>query len=83
MLDARIRQFLSQMLLIDFGDHADGPNEHTNLFESGHIDSFGFVQLVAFLETEFAITITEDELLSESLSSFSSMRAFVAQKIGQ
>jgi acyl carrier protein len=79
----KIRQYLSETLLIEFADDSSGISEGANLFESGHIDSFGFVQLVAFLEKEFAINISDDELLSDSLSSFAKIRAFVESKVGQ
>jgi D-alanine--poly(phosphoribitol) ligase subunit 2 len=79
----KIRQYLSETLLIEFSDDSSGVSEGANLFESGLIDSFGFVQLVAFLEKEFDINISDDELLSDSLSSFAKIRAFVESKVGQ
>lgn len=81
-MDEKIRQYLAETLLIEFND-ADGVREDANLFESGLIDSFGFVQLVAFLEKEFDIKISDDEVLSDSLSSFAKIRSFVEAKVAQ
>ncbi len=81
-MDQKIRQYLAETLLIDFSDD-DGVREDANLFESGLIDSFGFVQLVAFLEKEFDIKISDDEVLSDSLSSFARIRSFVEAKVAQ
>ena len=51
------------------------------ILQAGLIDSFGFVQLVAFLEKEFGIKITDDEVLSDSLSSFAKIRSFTETKV--
>ncbi len=80
-MDEKIRQYLAETLLIEFGDAAGATSEDENLFESGLIDSFGFVQLVAFLEKTFDIKITDDEVLSDALSSFAKIRAFVETKV--
>ena len=82
-MDEKIRQYLAETLLIEFSDDASGVSADANLFESGLIDSFGFVQLVAFLEKEFAIKVTDDEVLSDALSSFAKIRSFVGSKVGQ
>src|SRR5205823_6415132 len=82
-MDDKIRQYLAETLLIEIGDAAGATSEDENLFESGLIDSFGFVQLVAFLEKTFEIKISDDEVLSDALSSFAKIRAFVETKVGQ
>ncbi len=82
-MDEKIRQYLAETLLIEFGDDPAATSEDTNLFESGLIDSFGFVQLVAFLEKSFDIKITDDEVLSDALSSFAKIRSFVEAKVAQ
>ena len=79
-MDEKIRRYLGDTLLVEF-DPASGVDDDTNLFESGLIDSFGFVQLVAFLEKEFGIKITDDEVLSDSLSSFAKIRSFTEAKV--
>ncbi len=68
LMDEKIRQYLAETLLIEFGDAPGATSEDTNLFESGLIDSFGFVQLVSFLEKTFDIKITDDEVMSDALS---------------
>jgi acyl carrier protein len=80
-MDEKIRQYLAETLLIDFGDDPSAVSEEANLFESGLIDSFGFVQLVAFLEKTFDIKISDDEVLSDALSSFAKIRSFIDTKV--
>lgn len=82
-IDEQVRQYLAETLLIEFGDAPGTTGEDVNLFESGAIDSFGFVQLVSFLEKTFAITITDDEVMSDALSSFTKIRTFVESKVGE
>jgi D-alanine--poly(phosphoribitol) ligase subunit 2 len=82
-MDEKIRQYLAETLLIEFTSDAAGVSEDANLFESGLIDSFGFVQLVAFLEKEFDIKISDDEVMSDALSSFTKIRSFVGGKVAQ
>ena len=80
-MDEKIRQYLAETLLIEFGEAAGATSEDENLFESGLIDSFGFVQLVAFLEKSFDIKISDDEVLSDALSTYAKIRSFVETKV--
>lgn len=51
------------------------------LLKNGIIDSLGILEVVAFLEKEFAITISDEELLPKNFESISSLCAFVQQKL--
>ena len=67
----KIRQFLSDELLVEFdGDHL---NEETNLFESGLVDSYGFVELVSHIEGTGGIKFSNDEIMN---AEFSSLKGF-------
>ena len=52
-----------------------------SLLVQGIVDSLGVLEVVTFIETEFQLTITDDELLSDHFESIASMADFVAQKI--
>ena len=82
-MDEKIRQYLAETLLIEFGEASGATSEDENLFESGLIDSFGFVQLVAFLEKSFDIKISDDEVLSDALSTYAKIRSFVETKVAE
>jgi len=58
----------------------DGVDEHTDLFQEGLIDSFGFVELVEFLEKTFEIHFEESELKFDSLNTVSNIVATVKKK---
>jgi acyl carrier protein len=51
--------------------------------EKGLLDSLGILDLVGFIEKEFAITLSDDELLPENFESLSAVSAFVNRKCGQ
>ncbi|HEY9718862.1 MAG TPA: acyl carrier protein [Trichormus sp.] len=73
-----IKQYLSQHFLVDFSKDA---NQDTDLFDQGFIDSYGYVELVSFLESQFKIRFTDEELISRELRSLSSIIAMVEKKL--
>lgn len=54
--------------------------EHTDLFQEGLIDSFGFVELVAYLENTFSIHFEESEFTSNGLNTVANIVATVKRK---
>ena len=56
--------------------------DHDHLLEQGIVDSLGVLELVSYLEQEFAITIADDDLSPENFSSVGQLSAFVAAKRG-
>ncbi len=73
----RIRSFISETFLVTF---TNGVNDETDLFEEGAIDSFGFVELVAFLSRMYDVEITEDDLASPDLASVAGMARLMAER---
>lgn len=67
-------------------NHAFGadalPDDRASLLERGVIDSTGVLDLVCFLEREFAIEIRDEELVPDNLDSIDAMVDFVARKQG-
>lgn len=78
LVKQELRSFVSDTFLVDFGEDV---TEDTNLFTSRAIDSFGYIELVSFLESTYKIHISDDELISDSLTSLNEMTSFVQQKI--
>lgn len=50
--------------------------------ESGLIESLGILDLIHFLETEFSIEVSDEELLPENFQSLSAAATFVQRKQG-
>jgi acyl carrier protein len=71
-----VREFLARDLNKDAS--AIGPDD--SLLESGTIDSVGVMQLVAFLEQTYGITVQDDDLMPEHFDTLRAIGAFVAAR---
>ena len=58
----------------------DGFADDESFLKSGIIDSLGMMDLVAFLEKEFGVSVTNAELVPENLDSLANLCAFVERK---
>lgn len=54
--------------------------ESENLLEGGILDSLGVLDVVAFLEGEFGISIADEELTPENFQNIERLAAFVQSK---
>jgi acyl carrier protein len=75
-MEDKIKTFLSENLLIDFGD---GVDEHSDLFQLGLIDSQAYMEIIRFLEAEFSLELTDEQILSNVFVSLSGMVSLVAE----
>jgi acyl carrier protein len=75
-----LARFLHDQFLVDFDDRVNGG---TDLFAAGFIDSFGFMELISFLETEFAVEYAAEELLLGQLNSLDGLVASVGRKLAE
>jgi acyl carrier protein len=74
-----VRRFVVSNFL--FGEHPASFGDDDSFLETGIIDSTGVLELVAFLEEQFAIKISDQELLPENLDSVSLVAKFVCRKL--
>ncbi|MEM7469070.1 MAG: acyl carrier protein [Pseudomonadota bacterium] len=79
-IEPAIKTYLEDQFLIDFGEDISA---QTDLFEAGLIDSYGYIDLVSYLESHFGISISEDELNSSALNSLDGIVAIVGTKTGE
>jgi acyl carrier protein len=80
-MDTKLRGSILSLLRIEIApDRNDVDLEEDSLLESGLIDSLGIIKLVSLLEKEFAIKISDDELLPENFETISAVVQFVVQK---
>lgn len=78
-IEQRIQEFMSKTFLFEFGSEV---NADTDLFEAGLIDSFGFVELVSFLEGTFEVKFSDDDLASPETSTLSGIARTVRARQG-
>jgi acyl carrier protein len=76
---ALICNFIERTSLVSLAEEEILPN--SNLYEAGILDSFALVETIAFLESEFTIKLSDDELLSPELSSMEGMAQLVRRKL--
>jgi len=74
----RIDEFIFDSLLL--GDSTRQPSATESLIGSGVIDSTGVLELIEFLEQEFAIRVEDSETVPENLDSVERIVAFVERK---
>ena len=72
-----IRQFIVDNFL--FGDRAK-LDLNTPLFEKGIVDSTGVLELVAFIEDNFKVIVSDDELVQDNFSSLNAIEKFLQSK---
>lgn len=75
---SRIRDFVWQTFPLARKRNVDGS---IDLLESGVIDSMGVLDLVGFLQQEFAITVEDDDLTPENFRSIDSMAEFLQRRL--
>jgi acyl carrier protein len=56
-------------------------NDDTALLEAGIVDSIGVLEIVAFIEQTFAITVSDEDLLPENFGSIACIAQFVEGKL--
>jgi acyl carrier protein len=77
-IESRIREFVAT----NFGFRGASANMDGNLdlLEQGILDSTGVLEVVGFLESDLGVTVADEEMIPENLSTMSKMVAFVQRK---
>ncbi len=58
-------------------------NDNTPLFEKGIIDSTGVLELASFIEDNFNVKVTDEELVQDNFSSLKAIEKFLQSKNNQ
>ena len=76
-LKTRIRDFVQKNFFV-----RGALEDDASLLDEGIIDSTGVLELIAFLEDEFAFQVQDEEMLPENLDSIANLTAFIQRKQG-
>jgi acyl carrier protein len=76
----KIRDFIAETFLI--GDEKDSFDNGDSFMATGIVDSTGVLEITVFLESEFEITIEDDEMTPSNLDSVNNLASFVMRKTG-
>jgi acyl carrier protein len=74
-----LRNFLAENFPL--GEDAWQLSPEDSLLDAGVIDSTGVLELISFLESQFGIEISDEELLPENLDSIENILRFLEQKL--
>ena len=84
MLKEEIRdtfvKFLIDRLEIPFGDDPD-LDDDTHLFDFGYIDSLDSLVMLTFLEKQFKIKVSPDDLIENSLNTVNEITDFLFSRL--
>jgi acyl carrier protein len=73
-----IKEYVKDNFLL--GDGGE-PEEETSFLESGIIDSTGILEMIAFLEEKFGISVDDDEIVPENMDSLKNIADFLQRKL--
>ena len=74
----KIREYLSESFL--FSDQGFQYEDDASFLELGIIDSFGFMELLHWVEQEFGISVADDELVPDNFDSVNNLSSFILGK---
>ena len=79
-IEQRIQTFLLEKFPLA---RKAGIGKDTALLEKGILDSLGILDVVSFLEAEFSLVISDEELVPENFQTLGLLSEFVAKKNGK
>ncbi|HUV30022.1 MAG TPA: acyl carrier protein [Acidobacteriota bacterium] len=74
----QIREFVFETFL--FGDESEAFANDDSFMEKGIIDSTGVLELTAFLEERYGITVDDEEMVPANLDSVDNLAAYIGRK---
>ena len=66
-----------------FSDQGFEYDDGASFLEEGIIDSLGIIELVAFVEKKFGISVADHELLPDNFDSVTKLNAFITRKLAE
>lgn len=76
----QIRSFIAQNLLFSENGYPHG--DKASFLDEGIVDSMGVMELVAFTEDTFGISIDDHEITPENFDSVDRLARYIIQKSG-
>lgn len=77
-IEQPIKRYIEDNILSRKGGGTLSPED--SLLESGLVDSAGIFTIVAFLESEFNITVPDEDIVPEHFESVKSVAAYVESR---
>ena len=74
-VQSKLRHFIASELM--YGDDDDVLSDEEPLLGSGIVDSLGIMRLVSYIEEEFEVEVSEEDLVPEHFQTVNRLAAFV------
>ena len=78
MIQNRVKQFIVANFYVPDPTRLE---DDTSLIDEAYVDSTGMLEVIAFLEAEFAICVADTEMTPENLETIGRIAGFVARKL--
>jgi acyl carrier protein len=75
-----LKDFIIELFLM--GDEKECPGDSDSFMQKGIIDSTGVLELVAFIEDKYGISIEDNEMTPANLDSIDNLVIFISGKLG-
>jgi acyl carrier protein len=79
-VNEQVRKFITTNFYVD---SADELLDEDSLLDRGIVDSTGVLEVIAFLEETFGISVEDSEMLPDNLDSIARIASFVKRKTGE
>ena len=73
-----LKEFVINNFMFGKGDSLEN---NTDFFDKGIIDSTGTLELVSFIEENYNISVLDNELIKENLSSLIKVNEYIKKKL--
>ena len=77
-IENQLKQFILKNLYFAEDDTLD---DNSSFLETGVVDSTGVMELVAFVQTEFGVTVEPEDIVVENFDSIRKVAHFIRQKL--
>jgi len=77
-IEKKLRDYILENFL--FTDDESALSSSDSFLEKGIIDSTGIMEVIYFMQDEFAIEVEDDEMIPENLDSVNNILAFIEKK---
>ena len=79
--ETNIKTKIKNYIIESTFDDVEKIKDDSLIFEEGILDSMGLLFLIEFLQEEFNLTTTDEELVVENFQSINSIIAFIESKM--
>jgi acyl carrier protein len=80
IIRTKLKNFIVETFLI--GDSKETLKDSDSFMQNGIVDSTGVLELTSFIESEYSITVEDNEMVPDNLDSIDNLTVFINKKMG-